>query len=178
MKTESEKTMENILLNQLAGQEGMSRVYEICKIGGHKLLLVPVDELWNSQIESYNKFLSGVITTDKHEADIILEVYRPDFDCLLSRRSETIDNVNARVSEFDTKKIDSIKTDLTSPARALFKVAYEKLNLMPFEVQIIINVARTIAAMEGVSHIDTVHIAEAIQYRSVREVFQKEEQKD
>ena len=61
-----------------------------------------------------------------------------------------------------------MKQHLNEPSVSLLKTAYERLGLQPYEVEIIISLAVTIAKLDQSTEIRTEHVAEAIQYRSVR----------
>lgn len=102
--------------------------------------------------------------------DLILEFLRPDADTLLScmsRKYETLDDIDVRVNEAKKMNVPDLST-MSDTCYQLFKTAYNRLGLGTYETEIIFNVSQTIACMAGSSKICPEHIAEAIQYRSVR----------
>jgi magnesium chelatase family protein len=70
---------------------------------------------------------------------------------------------NARMDAADTVRLCRASAE----ARRLLKEAMEKLSLSARAYHRILRVARTIADLEGADAIETHHMAEAIQYRSL-----------
>ncbi|MEG0979584.1 MAG: YifB family Mg chelatase-like AAA ATPase [Oscillospiraceae bacterium] len=79
-------------------------------------------------------------------------------------------NCNARMSS--TMVRDFCK--LTPPAKAMLKDAFEHLGLSARAYDKVLKIARTVADLDKCDIIDTKHIAEAIQYRSLDRKFWKE----
>ncbi len=76
-------------------------------------------------------------------------------------------NYNAQIGP---KEIE-LHCSLDEPSQNLIKMAMEKLNLSARAYDRILKVARTIADLEGEKKINSAHISEAIQYRSLDREF-------
>jgi len=166
--------------NELNGQENLLRAYEICLTGKFlmKLFSFGTDEnhVDKTQIDRYNEMLEGTTTIITDKADILIEIVKPSINSLLSvRKQETIEDIKNRVKGYPhSKPQQNISPELCDSSQALLKTAYNRLGLMPYEVQIIIEVAQTIAMMDGENKILVQHLAEAIQYRSIdKEILNK-----
>lgn len=70
---------------------------------------------------------------------------------------------NARIPSADLHRL----CPLTDPAKRLLKTAFESMGLSARAYDRIVKVARTIADLDGSEVIDSGHIAEAVQYRSL-----------
>ncbi len=64
---------------------------------------------------------------------------------------------------------------LTQPAEELLKKAFDKLNLSMRSYHKILKIARTIADLDSVEIIDIAHIQEAIMYRSLDQIVEKQQ---
>jgi magnesium chelatase family protein len=63
---------------------------------------------------------------------------------------------------------------LTDNAEAILKKAFEKLNLSMRSYHKILKIARTIADLEGAQSIDVPHLQEALMYRSLDQILEKQ----
>nr|WP_228441244.1 ATP-binding protein [Novibacillus thermophilus] len=135
------------------------------------------------QIQRYRSKLSGPLLD---RIDIHIEVPKVDYQTLMdtgpNESSETIrERVNrVHALQMQRYKRESFSTNatmhpkairrycqLTKPSRELLAQSFDTLGLSARAHDRILKVARTIADLEGAERIDTPHIAEAIQYRSL-----------
>lgn len=135
------------------------------------------------QINRYRSRLSGPLLD---RIDMHIDVPRLEIDDMLGNENcETSAIIRkrvlkARLLQFKrfkgTGKYTNAKMDhheikkyclLTREAGQLLRDCYKKLNLSARSYNRILKVARTIADLEGTSHIDTLHAAEALQFRSM-----------
>ena len=63
---------------------------------------------------------------------------------------------------------------MTTAAANILRLSFDKLGLSARAYDKVLRVARTIADLDGSDGIDTKHIAEAVQYRSLDRKFWKE----
>lgn len=153
-------------VNQFGGQEKLKRAYEIALTGNY-LIKIFAPELTQEQINEYIQPIKECIADNDETPHLLIELQKPDFFDLVSRRKcETLEDVKKRAKE---KRLNNDKPeiDISDASETLLKTAYERLNLMPHEIGIILNVAATIAQMDNSKKIDLQHVAEAIQYRSI-----------
>ena len=158
--------------NLIALCGNLSRVYEISKLGNHTVKLVA------------GKNVTGTISTDDvsllnsfygfenvENADMIIEVCFGLADILntlnKNTRFETIEAVNARIAKADLQEIQVDET-IKGSAELLLKNAIVTLQFSFCEVIAVVGVAATIAKLVGSNEIKPEHIAEAIQYKSIR----------
>ena len=135
------------------------------------------------QIQKYISKISGPLLD---RIDIQIEVPPVEIEEIVSEEpSETSEEIRKRVEkvraiQYERYKNKKIYTNaqltskfikefcpMTEEAKKLLRISVEKLCLSARAYDRIIKVARTIADMEGKEIIDSVHISEAIQYRSI-----------
>jgi magnesium chelatase family protein len=80
-------------------------------------------------------------------------------------------NCNAKMSSGMTRKY----CELTEETSKILEAAFERLDLSARAYDKILRVSRTIADLEGSENIETAHVMEAIQYRSLDRKFWKAE---
>jgi magnesium chelatase family protein len=135
------------------------------------------------QIQKYISKISGPLLD---RIDIHIEVPPVDIEDLSSDTvSEESKDIRARVEkvraiQYERYKNKNFYTNskltpklikefcpMTQEAKNILKLSIEKLGLSARAYDRIIKVARTIADMDGKEVIDTIHITEAVQYRSM-----------
>lgn len=131
----------------------------VSKISGP--LLDRIDIQLEVQAVSYEK-LSGDSTSET--SAVILKRVEKSRDIQLNRFKD-IDGVfhNAQMDINEIQKFCGLNKD----SQSLIKSAMKRLSFSARAYNRIIKVARTIADLEGVIEIQSVHIAEAIQYRTM-----------
>ena len=139
------------------------------------------------EMQRYMSKLSGPLLD---RIDIHIEVQKVEFDQLSDKRKgESSLEIRERVLKARAKQTDRYKDldisynaqmgpkeiekhcELEEASKNLIKLAMEKLNLSARAYDRILKVARTIADLEGLDNIESDHISEAIQYRSLDREF-------
>lgn len=161
--------------NLVAIAVNIARIYEIAKVGGFTVELLPASNVDDRPISSQdfrliNDFFS--FGDPGENPDIIAELAFDHSDIMrtisvIGNRCETIDQINERI---DKHRLSDLQVDRTisGASEALLKKAVDKLNLGICETFKIIDIAEVIAKMEDSAKIKPEHIAEAIQYKSIR----------
>lgn len=136
--------------------------------------------------QAVGRYLSKVSGPLLDRIDLHIEVPPVEFDQLASRqKAEPSADIRLRVNaararqqarfsgtdivsnaRIPTSKLKEF-CPLTDAANALLKGAFERMGLSARAYDRLLKVARTIADLDGCDVIDTPHIAEAIQYRSL-----------
>ncbi|PID34716.1 MAG: magnesium chelatase [candidate division SR1 bacterium] len=152
-----------------------------CKCGYHKDPDITC-KCSLGEIQRYQSKISGPLLD---RIDMILEIPRQNIDKILNKvKIESSEQLREKViqarkiqqerfknteifsnAHMTAKHIDEYIT-LTSPVKDLLTRAADKLNLSARVIHRSIKLARTIADMDGKEHIQSSHIAEALQYRS------------
>lgn len=139
------------------------------------------------EMQRYMSKLSGPLLD---RIDIHIEVQKVEFEQLADKRKGEASNdirkrvLNAREKQQQRYLDTSIHCnaqmgpreiekhcELDEVSQALIKTAMEKLNLSARAYDRILKVARTIADLEQAEKLDSAHISEAIQYRSLDREF-------
>ncbi len=132
------------------------------------------------------RYLSKVSGPLLDRIDLHIEVPPVEFDQLSSKqKAESSASIRERVNAARARQQERFKgtgilsnariptsklkeyCPLTEGASALLKGAFERMGLSARAYDRLLKVARTIADLDGCNTIDTPHIAEAIQYRSL-----------
>ncbi|MDE5439772.1 YifB family Mg chelatase-like AAA ATPase [Elizabethkingia meningoseptica] len=150
----------------------------------------PDDPNNTSSIFEMQRYMSKISGPLLDRIDIHIEVSKVDFEQLSDKRKGESSTVirnrvinarktqSARFSSLDIhynaqmgpREIEQF-CELDEASSQLLKTAMEKLNLSARAYDRILKVARTIADLESSEHISSVHISEAIQYRSLDREF-------
>lgn len=152
----------------------LNRVIEIAILGDHKITICigtgydsdVFNSLLQDKAEIINHFKDVVSFADFSDFDnsIKIEICPVPFDHL-ARKWESFDEILSRV--YAAKKIELLDMSLNDSCRMLLKTAYERLNFNNTVYQNILNIAATIARLDGKNKIEVCHIAEAIQYNTI-----------
>lgn len=133
-----------------------------------------------------SKYLSKISGPMLDRLDLHVEVPAVDFDNLTSNvQNETSEKIKKRVNE--ARQIQNLRYKntqikcnakitadilqkscmITPKAQNLLKIAFEKLGMSARAYDRILKIGRTIADLDKSETIDTQHISEALQYRSL-----------
>lgn len=158
-------------LNLVGLAVNIARAYEIAKFGGHDLVFIPstTGNVTSKDVSLFCKFYGETMFYRMENPDMTVEIaYSPaDILNVLSQnsRAETLEQINKRITE--TRKIQ-VDSTLNKSCQSLLKSAIEKLDLGITDTIQIIKVAQTIANLDQCEGIKIEHLAEAIQYKSVK----------
>lgn len=139
------------------------------------------------------RYLSRVSGPMLDRLDLHIEVPPVKFDELAAdaRQEESSADIRARVSAARRRQQERYNSagilcnarltpamleeycPMTEPARAVLKAAFERLGMSARAYDRLLKVARTVADLDGCDTIDTAHIAEAIQFRSLDRKYWK-----
>jgi hypothetical protein len=165
------------LIDFIGLHTNISRMAEICKVGGHTITFFYAEEPNDPSRSVKPRDIEQIIdeleladwVDEGEDGDILCEIVRPEFSSIefaMRRVFESPEDIEARInkaSDFDEPGFDTINT----AGMSLLKTAYERLGLGVYEIDIIRDMAQTIARMHYSKEIRTEYVAEAIQYRSI-----------
>lgn len=159
--------------NLVALAPNLSRAFEIAKTGNHRIALIanydadPAPD--KRDVQAYIDFYG--ITEDRTDPEIIVEITAVDPDSMfrtfLDNRSETLEDIQLRIDANQLSGI-TVKDEICSSSKALLKTAIDRLGLAFTDLKHILSVAKTIALMANSEKIKIEHVAEAVQYKSVK----------
>ena len=155
-------------INLIGLTANVSRVYEIAKTGNHTVKLIPAEGTSKYDIDLLNEYY-GFSDISGYN-DIYCEVFidSSDIEALFNgRKYETLEDIQQRVDNSSNNPVPS--RNLSPTCQALLKAAISKLNLGLRDTLSTIEVALTIARMDGSKDIQPQHIAEAVHYQAIEQ---------
>jgi len=136
--------------------------------------------------QSVAKYLSHISGPMVDRMDLHVEVPPVEYEALSSKTAEeSSESIRQRVEKARAVQAERYKNTgitcnarltpalmqkyciLTEAASAMLKVAFDKMGMSGRAYDRILKVARTIADLDGAENIDTTHIAQALQFRSL-----------
>lgn len=161
----------NLLKEPVKLSVQLARAMEVAILGKHRISIYANLKDYptakndvRTALTSYSNINNDRAITVDNNAELMIEVVKPSFTQLFSQY-ETLKEIGDRITV--ARKNQKPSQDIPNNAKQLLKTAYERLNLGVNQIDHIVNVASTIAQMEGKDKIETVHIAEAIQYQAI-----------
>lgn len=160
----------------------LSRAYEIALLGGFAIKLSTVKNSDGIEVsENDMKFISGFFpnvkfyypSDDKNISFIntvlFVELNKPHFNDITSilingRKSENLHDILSRVEGATLNITPEFK--LSESGLALFKTAYDRMNLELIRCEYIANTSQIIAKLHNSKDIKMEYLAEAIQYQT------------
>lgn len=149
--------------NLKALAENINRVHDIAIAGNHSVRLVPAENCCLQDIPLLNKFY-GFEASDN--PDMIIEVMYSTQDVLNVFKTGGCEHLQDSTQPI--APIELVSDSLDTNSMNMLRIAINKLQLGVNDVMKIHALAKTIARIENCENIKIEHIAEAIQYRSVK----------
>jgi hypothetical protein len=151
----------------------LARAYEIAETGNHRIALIANYEenpaIDKRDTQSFIDFYK--IVEDRIDPEIIVELTAIDSDTIIrsfmNSSCENLEDINLRIFETQNNGIE-VKNEICNASKTLLKTAIDRLGLAFTDVKHILSVAKTIAKMSNSEKIRVEHLAEAIQYKSVK----------
>lgn len=174
-KTVTSAKKSDYQINIIGLYVNISRMYEVCKVGNHSISFCyyssPEDKERSVNIEDIKMIADFYNLGTSLNGDILCEVVRPDFGSIeysMTRNHETLEEINERIEKaiaFETPELNT----LNPACMSLLKHAYDRMNFSVSNIKLILSIAQTIARLAYSSIIKIEHVAEAIQYRALRD---------
>jgi NAD-specific glutamate dehydrogenase len=142
----------------------LSRAYEIALTGGYSIQVI-FDKEYLTGFDDY-ALIKAYYKDIEFSANgqIIVEIFKPDYNQKIDNY-ETISDIKKRS---DAAKGRQCKlTFASNSCEYLLKMATDRLNISLSERELIIEMAGTIAKLDGKDTIHVEHLAESIQYRAI-----------
>ena len=139
----------------------LSRAYEVAMLGNFSVQIV-FDKEYTEGFDDYENiksFYNGISFVK--EGDLIVKITKPDYN-QKTERFETLNDIHKRV-EKATKNTKPTEFKNNS-CDDLLKTATERLYFSLKKREMVIEISKVIAQLDGCKTIEPQHIAEAIQY--------------
>jgi len=142
------------------------RALEIAKLGKHSVSIMFQPE-YKEGFDDYiqiKQFCNGWFDNFISNGDITIEIVKPN-SYSSKIPSESLDDIKTRI----VQAVHNTKPTavLDNASETLLKTAMKRLNISSIQHQNIINIAKTIAQLEGEPSILPQHIAESMQYNHI-----------
>jgi predicted ATPase with chaperone activity len=155
---------------QVKGQEVVKRAVEVAAVQQHYLLFLP-DTNAERDAQKYGLALcdavkvQGLVGSDPFHYDVTVRYPAITLEKLMSTKlGEPLTAVQARIDAARVM-VNDVPPTLDNAGLALMKAAIRQLNFDQTAFDSTISIARSIAALAGVTRIGPAHLAEAVQYR-------------
>jgi len=156
--------------------ENFNRTLEVAMVQNHPVLILPeIKEEYNNiaEVEEIKEQFKEFVNLKPSLRSIKIEYVRTDSDSILdTTRLELFENVLER-SKNAKLVVEGVSDKLSDVCKHLLKSAIQKLDLNKVDVDLIISIACSIAALDKSLVLRPEHIAEAIQYSYVVDDYEE-----
>jgi len=146
----------------------LMRAMEIAKVGNYSISIHYKSGYENGKkdFEKFKNQISDYFSNFVEEdADIMIEITKPDLSYTMNNKWESFDSINKRIETAKSNILPS--SEICDVSKSLLRRAYESLNLSMDKTSKIKRLAVTIAQMSNKKNIGVEHMAEAIQYHCI-----------
>jgi predicted ATPase with chaperone activity len=155
---------------EITKNANFNRVLEIAMVQNHSVLVLPyIDNDYNNIVEVnevQNRFKDYIDFTPSLQS-IKIEYNKIEASNILyTGLRESFKDILERVNKAK-KIIDNVSFKLNETCNQLLKSAIERLDFNTIDTKYVIDVARSISALDNETTIKVQHIAEAIQYNCI-----------